>query len=238
MSYLNVYFNDELRSQHALNSLITRIGRNQDNDVVIDNVGVSGNHAEIIKNGSKYTIYDLNSTNGVFVNGERITDKELKLGDEIAIFKHTLRFVAVNFASSVETATAKSRAENSNSSNSATVEVDVSKLDDLLKENVEKNAFLIVSSGKLAGRQFKLTKSRFSFGKTQDCDFQVGGWFAPKIAAKIVRQSDGFYLAPEKRGKVKLNGQPVKNRAKIKGGCVIEVRGTTFHFGHETLGRG
>lgn len=230
MSYLNVYFNDELKSKHELNSLITRIGRNQDNDIVIDNVGVSGNHAEIIKNGDSYNIYDLNSKNGVFVNGERIADRELKFGDEISIFKHKLRLVAVDVPSTIELPTTKASPKKSNNAHSATVEVDVSQLKGLLKENIQQIAHLIVSSGALAGRQFKLVKSRFSFGKAQECDFRVGGWFAPKVAAKIVRQSDGYYLAPEKRGKVKINGRSVRNRTKIKDGSVIEVRGNSFTF--------
>ena len=229
MSYLNVYFNDELRSKHELKSLITRIGRNQDNDVVIDNIGVSGNHAEIIKNGDKYTLHDLQSKNGVYVNGERISKKELKFGDEIGIFKHKLRFIAIDLPLSGETTESKSSIEKSNST-SATVEVDVSKLESLLKENVANNAYLEVSSGTMTGRKFKLSKSRFSIGKSQDCDFQIGGWFAPKIAAKIVRQSDGYYLVPEKRGKARHNGRPVKNRIKLMHGCDIEIRGTTFHF--------
>ncbi|MGR8931778.1 MAG: FHA domain-containing protein [Gammaproteobacteria bacterium] len=230
MSYLNVYFNDELKSKHELNSLITRIGRNRDNDIVIENAGVSGNHAEIIKNDDRYRIYDLNSKNGVFVNGERIGDKEIRFGDEIVIFKHKLRFVAVDLPASVETITAKTTREKGNHSASATVEVDVSKLESLLKESIEKTAYLTVSTGPLAGRVFQLAKPRFSFGKTRDCDFRVGGWFAPNLAAKIVRQSDGYYLAPEKRGRVKLNGRPIKNRTKLDNGTVIEVRGSSFHF--------
>jgi len=230
MSYLNVYFNDELKSKHELNALITRIGRNLDNDVVIDNGGVSGNHAEIIKNDDIYTIHDLNSKNGVFVNGERITDKELKFGDEIVIFKHKLKLVAVDLPSSVEAVATKTIRKKSNSAASATVEVDVSKLEGLLKESVEKTAVMTVSNGALAGHTFQLAKSRFSFGKTHDCDFVLGGWLAPKLAAKIVRQSDGYYLVPEKRGKVKLNGKPVKNRTKIRDGSVVEIRGISFHF--------
>lgn len=230
MGYLNVYFNDELRSKHELNSLITRIGRNQDNDVVIDNVGVSGNHAEIIKNDDKYTIYDLNSTNGVYVNGEKVSDKELKFGDEIGIFKHKLKIVALDLDDSIEAIKAKSSVKKAANCSSATVEVDTSQLAGLLKEHIEKTAVLVVSNGDTAGRKLKFVKSRFSFGKSPDCDFQLGGWFAPKLAARIVRQSDGYYLAPEKRGKVKLNGRPVKNRVKIEEGNVIEIRGISFHF--------
>ncbi len=232
MSYLNVYFNDELKSKHQLTSLITRIGRQQDNDIVIDNVGVSGHHAEIIKNGDKFTLYDLKSTNGVYLNGERISDRELKLGDEIGIFKHKLRFVAIDLPSTVEHPSPKSSSEKPNTAqSSATVEVDLTKLGGLLKESREKNAFLKVSNGSLAGLRIDLSKSRFSFGKSPDCDFQVGGWLAPKVAAKIVRQSDGYYLVPEKRGKAKLNGKPIKIRSKLAEGNVIEIRGTSLQFG-------
>lgn len=234
MSFLNVYFNDELRSKHELTPLITRIGRNRDNDIVIDNVGVSGNHAEIIKNGDKYTIYDLNSTNGVYVNGERVSDKELKLGDEIGIFKHKLRFIDADLPASYEKTPNNIRTETGNAAHSATVEVDISKLDNLLKESMEKNAFLEVANGSLAGRRISLTTSRFSLGKSPECDFQISGWFAPKIAAKIVRQSDGYYLVPEKRGKTKLNGRSIKFRSKITEGSFIEIRGTAFHFSHRS----
>ncbi|WP_084191163.1 FHA domain-containing protein [Methylomarinum vadi] len=77
----------------------------------MDNVGVSGNHAEIIKNGDNYTIYDLNSTNSVYVNVERVSDKALKLGDEIGIFKHKLKFIDADLPASFEKAATKSRIE-------------------------------------------------------------------------------------------------------------------------------
>lgn len=230
MSFLNVYFNDELRSKHQLNPLITRIGRNHDNDIVIDNVGVSGNHAEIIKNGEQYSIYDLNSTNGVYINGEKVTQKELRFGDEIGIFKHKLRLIAIDLPTTVKTTTANPATDTMNNSNSATVEVDISKLDELLKKSIEKNAYLEVSNSPLAGRKIQLKKSRFSFGKSPDCDFEIGGWFTPRIAAKIVRQSDGYYLVPEKRGKTRLNGHAIKHRHKINEGSRIKIRGISFHF--------
>ncbi|WP_198014608.1 FHA domain-containing protein [Methylobacter marinus] len=228
MGYLNIYFNDELKSKHQVSALITRIGRHQDNDVVIDNAGVSGNHAEIIKNGDQYTIHDLDSKNGVYVNGERISKKELKFGDEIIIFKHRLRFIGVDLPVAVVTPDSTASIEKSNQS--ATVEVDVSKLETLLKEKEANNACLEVSSGAMAGRTFRLSKPRFSVGKSPDCDLQTGGWFAPQIAAKIVRQSDGYYLVPEKRGKTRHNGTPIKGRVKLKPGDSIEIRGIKLHF--------
>jgi len=229
MSYLNIYFNDELKSKHEMRSRITRIGRNRDNDVVIDNIGVSGIHAEIIRNDDQYTIRDLNSKNGVYVNGERVSEKKLNFGDEISIFKHKLKFIAVDLPVSVET-TGSTSIERSNNNQSVTVEVDVSRLESLIREKEANNAYLEVLSGAMAGRTFKLSKTRFSVGKSPDCDIQTGGWFAPKIAAKIARQSDGYYLVPEKYGKTRHNGHTVKTRIKLKHEDDIEIRGTKFRF--------
>ena len=227
MAYLNVYFNDELKSKHELKSIVTKIGRYPDNEIVIDNVGVSGNHAEIFQEGDKYIIHDKKSTNGVYVNGEPITEKELKFGDEIGIFKHKLKLVGIDLPTAV---TDSPSIEISNTVQRGTVEIDISTLDKLLKENEADKAYLEVSSGKMGGRKFNLAKARFNIGKYQDCDIQLGGWFAPKIAAKIVRQSDGYHLVPEKRGKVRHNGGLIKTRIKLKNGSDIEIRGTKFRF--------
>ena len=80
----------------------TSIGRAADNDVVIDNGGVSGHHAVIEQEGDAFYITDNNSTNGVFVNGRRVAREPLRYGDEIAVFKHKLKFIAVDL--SLETA--------------------------------------------------------------------------------------------------------------------------------------
>lgn len=51
------------------------IGRDADNDVQIDNVAVSREHAKIIRGPNSYFIEDLNSTNGTFVNGKKNKQK-------------------------------------------------------------------------------------------------------------------------------------------------------------------
>ncbi|NVM25552.1 MAG: FHA domain-containing protein [Desulfobacterales bacterium] len=66
------------------------IGRSAENDVQIDNIAVSGEHARIMKGPDHYFIEDLNSTNGTFVNEERITKRVLEENDAITIGKHTL----------------------------------------------------------------------------------------------------------------------------------------------------
>ena len=69
------------------------IGRDSGNDVQIDNIAVSREHAKIIRGPNYYLIEDLNSTNGTFVNGKKINKKFLKEDDEISIGKHSLQIV-------------------------------------------------------------------------------------------------------------------------------------------------
>src|SRR6266849_4530069 len=65
---------------------VTRIGRGPDNDVVIDEAPtISAHHFEIRKENGSYKIQDLNSTNGTFVNGERIGEAILMPSSSIQL---------------------------------------------------------------------------------------------------------------------------------------------------------
>src|SRR5256712_14002640 len=58
----------------------TTVGRVEDNTFQIPETSVSSHHAEILLKGSDVVIKDLNSTNGTFINGERVTEAVLKPG--------------------------------------------------------------------------------------------------------------------------------------------------------------
>jgi len=68
------------------------IGRNESNDIVIDNLAVSSNHARIESVSASFIIKDLGSTNGTFVNEKLVSAHGLKNQDVILIGKHTLIF--------------------------------------------------------------------------------------------------------------------------------------------------
>ncbi|HXG92689.1 MAG TPA: HD domain-containing phosphohydrolase [Blastocatellia bacterium] len=68
-----------------LNGDVFRIGRNEDNDLSLNNPYVSRHHAEIIADDSGYQIRDLGSTSGTFLNGERIEQRQLNDGDQIRL---------------------------------------------------------------------------------------------------------------------------------------------------------
>lgn len=63
----------------------TLIGRHQDCTLVLQSAQVSRRHAAIVRNDGQFWLQDLNSSNGTFLNGERITTVELKDGDIIKI---------------------------------------------------------------------------------------------------------------------------------------------------------
>ncbi len=61
------------------------LGRLDTSDIPVKDGKASREHAKIYKQGEQFAIVDLNSSNGTFVNGEKITKRILKSGDEIAI---------------------------------------------------------------------------------------------------------------------------------------------------------
>jgi len=71
----------------------TTIGRTPDNDIRIDAEFISRHHAVVLLYGSKTVIEDLNSTNGTYVNAERINRRALKEGDIVTLGKSEFRFV-------------------------------------------------------------------------------------------------------------------------------------------------
>jgi hypothetical protein len=77
----------------GLNKTASRIGRRQDNDIVFSNDSVSGHHAEIhMGRDGSFTITDLNSGNGVLINGKRVTQSPLRDGDIVELGEVGFRF--------------------------------------------------------------------------------------------------------------------------------------------------
>ncbi len=71
---------------------IINIGRRNSNDIVISDLRVSREHAQIRKTREGYMLFDVGSSGGTFLNGTRITSSELKSGDVISLAGYTLIF--------------------------------------------------------------------------------------------------------------------------------------------------
>jgi len=81
----SIEMKDGERSSVQLGPEPLLIGRDQQNDVVLDDTRVSRKHAEIRLRLGRYTLYDLQSTNGTYVNGRRVAEVVLNDGDRISV---------------------------------------------------------------------------------------------------------------------------------------------------------
>jgi pSer/pThr/pTyr-binding forkhead associated (FHA) protein len=72
----------------------TSLGRRPYNDIVIDNLAVSGEHAVMQLVGSDVFIEDLNSTNGTYINGKAVKKQLLQHNDTVEIGKYKIKFLA------------------------------------------------------------------------------------------------------------------------------------------------
>src|SRR5690606_7852511 len=72
----------------------TTLGRRPYNDIVIDNLAVSGEHAIMQLVGSDVFIEDLNSTNGTYINGKAVKKQLLQHNDTVEIGKYKIKYLA------------------------------------------------------------------------------------------------------------------------------------------------
>lgn len=79
--------------EYPLNKQRISIGRRPANDIHIDNLGVSGEHAVILTIGKDSFLEDLGSTNGTLVNHKRVTKQMLQHGDLIEFANYKLTYI-------------------------------------------------------------------------------------------------------------------------------------------------
>jgi hypothetical protein len=80
-------------SRFLLDSDLTLVGRHPDSDIFLDDVTVSRRHAEFYRSGNRFTVRDVGSLNGTYVNRERIEERDLAGGDEVQVGKFRLVFL-------------------------------------------------------------------------------------------------------------------------------------------------
>jgi pSer/pThr/pTyr-binding forkhead associated (FHA) protein len=80
-------------ARFLLDSDLTLVGRHPDSDIFLDDVTVSRRHAEFYRQGGRFTVRDVGSLNGTYVNRERIEEASLNEGDEVQVGKFRLVFL-------------------------------------------------------------------------------------------------------------------------------------------------
>ena len=92
---LSLLNNELMSSSWKLVSKDYSIGRSSDNNIILDDITVSRNHALITVSEQKVKIIDNNSTNGIYINNEIKSEQDLKSGDKIQIGKYLLLLTEV-----------------------------------------------------------------------------------------------------------------------------------------------
>ncbi len=80
-------------TRFTLEAPITRVGRDPDSDIFLDDITVSRRHAELVTSDTVTTVRDVGSLNGTYVNRQRIDEARLSSGDEVQIGKFKLLYL-------------------------------------------------------------------------------------------------------------------------------------------------
>jgi pSer/pThr/pTyr-binding forkhead associated (FHA) protein len=227
MPKITLKFKDNvLADYHLPPGCSLKIGRRNDNDVVIDNLAVSSHHGKIDSAGDGFVYIDLKSKNGSFINQQLVSSHWLQDGDVIYIGKHSLTFAYFeseirpedNEQSEMEKTMAIDIKEyrsmaNQNDSQPKTDAQPLSKPPENSKKKFIRGyiTYLAGGEGTLALKQ-KVTK----IGKDASNDIVIKGWQIGKTAATISRTRDGYYfsymngLAKPKINDKKTSNKPIK----------------------------
>ncbi len=230
MAQLTLQFKDLALKEFELSGQSMTMGREPDNDIIVENLLVSGYHARIDPAGRAYILTDLQSKNGTFVNGERVTSTKLKDGDQILVGKHTIVFTLspeeiqadqklTEPTMFIEVAQGASETEAQDPTPSGLDSTAIS---------AERPAVLSFLSG--GGDEYEIKKKLVKLGKGEEADVHIGGLFTPKVAATISRRPTGYHLTPTGRAKVKVNDAQVGSSHRLREFDTIEIGPTKLQF--------
>lgn len=207
------------------------IGRRGSNDVVIENLAVSGHHAKIDSVGDGFVLTDLQSKNGCFVNEQLVTSHWLKHGDVINIGKHTLVFTFQQ---------GEARPKEAEGKMDKTMVMDTTKYRDMMsksapemvppqaKEEGPRGVLAYLSGG---DGELELQKKLTKIGKDSSSDIVVHGLGIGQTAGTISRRPNGYYLSyVGGMSKLRVNGEVVKESVKLKEFDVIELGSAKMQF--------
>lgn len=225
MPEIIVKFEDKVIERVVSEKKRITIGRTADNDIVLDNRGVSRRHAEIEFNPDSAVIIDNESLNGTFVNNRKITEELLQDNDQITIGKFNLTY--------------HKEAEKGQKLTDldGTMILRTKKQKELLeKDRKEKELVSKAGCSVILGLEntdmdkFWLERDVTTLGKSRFANIRAKGFFLSKIQAKISNQKDSFYLVNLGwKSKTKVNGEPI-HRQRLKNDDLIQVGRSIFRF--------
>ncbi len=197
----------------------TTLGRRPYNDIVIDNLAVSGEHAVLQMVGADVFIEDLNSTNGTYINGKAIKKQLLSHNDTVEIGKYKIKYLVEDGTDYEKTMIMKPGAAAPGAqAYQPTQGFGASGFGSL--GGGSGPASIKVLNGAAAGREVMLTKVVTTVGK-------------PGVQVASITKRPGGYVLAHVEGALRptVNGSPVTGETvQLKNGDVVELAGTQMQF--------
>jgi pSer/pThr/pTyr-binding forkhead associated (FHA) protein len=233
MAKLILTFNKQVIKEYPFTKDSITMGRQEDNTIVIDNLAVSGYHAKIDRVGGEFILTDLQSTNGTFVNDQKVVSHRLSHRDNIVIGKHVILYVA----------TEKGKLEGEGTDKKLqmdkTMLLDTAKQRELLaKQKVapsstklpeEVGMISFIDSSGLG--EIELTKKLTKIGKAETSEIKLSGLLMGATAATISRRPSGYAISfVGGMTKLKVNGSVVKDSLPLNDFDTIEIGSYKFQF--------
>ncbi len=223
-------------TEFELTNETTTIGRKPGNDIQIDNLSVSGRHAQVITILEDSFLEDLGSTNGTYVNGKLVKKHALEDGDNITLGKYQITYQ--NASSGGEQDFEQTmiirpgEAGMPSAAGGKEIDKSVQKISAAIASEAattaaspmaNKEACLQLLSGANAGKELILTKALTTIGQP-----------GVQVAA-ITRRPQGFFLIHVDGGPSnnvpKVGGLPIGSNAhELKSHDIIEVAGVKMEF--------
>ncbi len=224
MARIILSFGDKALSNHLINDKTeVVVGRDASCQIVIDHPSVSGRHARIKSDGQGLYLTDMGSTNGTFVNDDKVVDCQLGHQDWIRIGKHIL------IVDLYETLSLEATTQMLSSGSSSTVDAEGTLMLDMAPGQDQPTWATLDYLSFLSGDHpdFELSHKPVTIGKNKDADIVISGFwslFAGQPSATISRQ-DGEYYLDYVAGfiKPKLNGMSIIEPARINHNDIIRV---------------
>lgn len=220
-----------------LNKERTTIGRKAHNDIQIDNLAVSGEHAVIVSILNDSFLEDLNSTNGTFVNGQQIKKHFLQNNDVIELGKYRLKYINEAAQSATQADFEKTmvlrpdmlrkaaepvavKPAGAAAAPAMTPPVTVAPVQSANAASALPFGAIQILTGSNIGRRLELTKSLTTLGKP---GVQV---------AVIARRPIGYFLTHVEGARYPLvNGSAIHTQAReLRDHDIIELAGVKMEF--------
>jgi pSer/pThr/pTyr-binding forkhead associated (FHA) protein len=207
----------------------TTLGRRPYNDIVIDNLAVSGEHAVLQLVAGNVFLEDLNSTNGTYINGKAVKKQLLQHNDTVEIGKYKIKFLVDEGSDYEKTMIMRSGSPMPANPGVAAQSAMPSGFGGTLSGAFASNfgslpqqaaASIKVLNGAAAGREVALTKVVTTVGK-------------PGVQVASITKRPGGYVFAHVEGNARptVNGEPVATEpVHLKSGDVIELAGTQMQF--------